>query len=213
MLRLTHIIRHLTLKPDERRTRALTNMIRALFLSSNDPRPLKKSDEILEKPYIILMVDVNWRFKMASKAMTSAGTTISIAATLPATYDASAFAALAFTEIGEVSDLGEFGREYNIVKFNPLKDRRTVKRKGSFDDGTVQVQLAKAATDEGQIVLREAVNSDSSYAVKIVLQDGTTFYLSAQVSSSTVNVGNVDQITSSTFKLEIDNDIIEVLPA
>ena len=150
---------------------------------------------------------------MASKAMTSAGTTIGISAALPATYNQATFAALTYTEIGEVSDLGEFGREYNIVKFNPLKDRRTVKRKGSFDDGTVQVQLAKAATDAGQILLKSAVNSDASHSVKIVLQDGTTFYFTAQVSSSTVNVGNVDQITSSTFKLEIDNDIIEVLPA
>lgn len=149
---------------------------------------------------------------MASKAMTSAGTTIGISAALPATYNQATFAALTYTEIGEVSDLGEFGREYNVVKFNPLKDRRTVKRKGSFDDGTVQVQLAKAATDAGQILLKSAVNSDASHSVKIVLQDGTTFYFTAQVSSSTVNVGNVDQITSSTFKLEIDNDIIEILP-
>lgn len=148
-----------------------------------------------------------------SKAMTSAGTTIEISAALPATYDKAGFAALSYTEIGEVSDLGEFGREYNIVKFNPLKDRRTVKRKGSYDDGTVQVQLAKAAKDAGQILLKSAVNSDASHSVKIVLQDGTTFYFTAQVSSSTVNVGNVDQITSSTFKLEIDNDIIEVAPA
>ena len=149
---------------------------------------------------------------MASKAMTSAGTTIGISAALPATYTQAEFTALTYTEIGEVSDLGEFGREYNVVKFNPLKDRRTVKRKGSFDDGTVQVQLAKAATDAGQILLKSAVNSDASHSVKIVLQDGTTFYFTAQVSSSTVNVGNVDQITSSTFKLEIDNDIIEILP-
>lgn len=147
-----------------------------------------------------------------SKAMTSAGTTIEISAALPATYDKAGFATLSYTEIGEVSDLGEFGREYNIVKFNPLKDRRTVKRKGSYDDGTVQVQLAKAAKDAGQILLKSAVNSDASHSVKIVLQDGTIFYFTAQVSSSTVNVGNVDQITSSTFKLEIDNDIVEVAP-
>lgn len=146
----------------------------------------------------------------ASKAMTSAGTTISLSATLPATYDATAFAALTFTEIGEVSDLGEFGREYNVVKFNPLKDRRTVKRKGSYDDGTVQVQLAKAVKDAGQIILNTALNSDNSHAVKIVLQDGSIFYFSAQISSGTTNVGGVDQITAGTYKLEIDNDIIEV---
>lgn len=148
----------------------------------------------------------------ASKAMTSAGTSISISAVLPAAYTAAGFAAVPviFTEIGEVSDLGEFGREYNVVKFNPLKDRRTVKRKGSYDDGTVQVQLAKVAKEAGQIILKTALNSDASHAFKIVLQDGTIFYFTAQVSSGTTNVGNVDQITSGTFKLEIDNDIIEV---
>ena len=148
----------------------------------------------------------------ASKAMTSAGTSISISATLPTTYDAAGFAAapVAFVEIGEVSDLGEFGREYNVVKFNPLKSRRTIKRKGSYDDGTVQVQLARAATDAGQVILRSATNSDASHSVKIVLQDGSKFYFTAQVSSLTTNIGNVDQITSSTIKLEIDNDIIEV---
>lgn len=145
-----------------------------------------------------------------SKVITSAGTTISISsAPIGVTYDDAAFTALTWTEIGEVSDLGEFGREYNVIKFNPLKTRRTIKRKGSYDDGTVQVQLGKVKTDAGQLLLATALNSDLSYPIKIVLQDGTIFYFTAQVSSATTNVGNVDQITAMTVKLEIDNDIIE----
>lgn len=146
-----------------------------------------------------------------SKVITSAGTTISISTTpLSSTYDATAFGALTWTEIGEVSDLGEFGREYNVIKFNALKTRRTTKRKGSYDDGTVQIQLGKVKDDAGQVALKTALNSDLSYPIKIVLQDATIFYFTAQVSSSTTNVGNVDQITASTVKLEIDNDILEV---
>lgn len=145
-----------------------------------------------------------------SKAMTSAGTTISICAALPATYDEVGYTALTWKEIGEVSDLGEFGREYNIVKFNPLKTRGTVKRKGSYDEGQVQIQLAKVTSDEGQAIAMTALNLDVSQAIKVVLQNGDIFYFTAQVASFTTNVGSVDQITSGTVKLEIDTDIIPV---
>lgn len=147
-----------------------------------------------------------------SNAFTSAGTDISICANAPATYDAIGFAALTWTSIGEVTELGEFGRVYNIVKLNLLKDRRTVKRKGSYDDGTVAAQMARVPDDAGQAILVAAVNSDASYSIKITLQDGTKFYFSAQISSYTTNVGNVDQITSATVNFEIDNNIIEVAP-
>lgn len=147
---------------------------------------------------------------MASQAFTSAGTTLSITAAAPATYDGTGFAALTWTEIGEVSDMGEFGRQYNLVTFNRLGDRRTVKRKGSFNDGTIACQMARVPTDAGQAILVAAVDSDSSYSVRVVLQDGTVFYTTAQVMSYTTNIGSVDQITSATVNLEIDNDIIEI---
>ena len=146
----------------------------------------------------------------ASLAFTSAGTTLSISAAAPATYNAVGFAALTWTEIGEVSDLGEFGRQYNLVTFNTLGNRRTVKRKGSYNDGTIAAQMARAPSDAGKTILTAAVDSDASYSIKVVLQDGTIFYTTAQVMSYTTNVGNVDQITSATVNLEIDNDIVEV---
>ena len=147
---------------------------------------------------------------MASKAFTSAGTKLFISASAPATYNSTGFAALTWTEIGEVSEMGEFGRQYNLVTFNTLGDRRTVKRKGSYNDGTIACQMARVPDDAGQTILTTAVNSDNSYSIKIQLQDGTVFYTSAQVMSYTTNIGNVDQITSATVNLEIDNDIIEV---
>ena len=147
---------------------------------------------------------------MASKAFTSAGTKLFISASAPATYNSTGFAALTWTEIGEVSEMGEFGRQYNLVTFNTLGDRRTVKRKGSYNDGTIACQMARVPDDAGQTILTTAVNSDNSYSIKIKLQDGTVFYTTAQVMSYTTNIGNVDQITSATVNLEIDNDIIEV---
>lgn len=147
---------------------------------------------------------------MASGAFTSAGTKLSICAAAPATYNGPGFAALTWVEVGEISDLGEFGRQYALVSYNLLGDRRTVKRKGSYNDGTIAAQMARVPTDAGQAIITAALDSDASYSIKIVLQDGTIFYTSAQIMSYTTNIGSVDQITSATVNMEIDNDIIEV---
>lgn len=147
---------------------------------------------------------------VASEARTSAGTSISMSLDAPATYDDAGFDALTYTEIGEVTDLGEFGREYNLVTHNPLSIRRTVKRKGSYNDGAVTLQMARVKTDAGQVLLQTALDSDESPSIKIEYQDGSIDYFSAQVMSYTSNVGSVDQITTASVTLEIDNDIVGV---
>ena len=148
-----------------------------------------------------------------SAARTSAGTILSIGSGDPATYDESGFSALTYDPVAEITDLGEFGREYNLVTHNPVANRRTVKRKGSYNDGSMTLQMARAISDAGQAALKDASESDSSYPIKIELQDGTTFYFTCQVMSYKTGLGNVDQITAATAVLEIDNDIVEVAAA
>jgi len=148
-----------------------------------------------------------------SNAFTSAGTTISVVDSNPATYDQAGFEGLTYSLIGEVTDLGEFGREYSAVTHNPLGDRRTVKRKGSYNDGTVAMTVARVPGDAGQTLLTTGLDSDDNYSFEVVLQDGTTRYFEAQIMSYTTNVGSVDQITTASVSLEITNDIIEVAAA
>ena len=67
---------------------------------------------------------------------TSAGTTLKVSASAPATFDKAGYSALTFTAVGEITDLGEFGREYALVTHNPVGTRGTQKFKGSFNEGT-----------------------------------------------------------------------------
>lgn len=145
-----------------------------------------------------------------SGAFTSAGTTIGISSALPDTYDASGYGALSYNAVGEVTDLGEFGREYSLVTHNPLGERRTVKRKGSYNDGQVAMTVARVPSDTGQTDIITALDSDDPVAFEIVLQDGTTLYFAGVVMSYTTNIGSVDQITSANVMIEITTDIVEV---
>lgn len=141
--------------------------------------------------------------------MTSAGSTLSIGAA-PATIDAAGFGAVSYTAVGEITDMGEFGKEYNLVTHNPIGNRQTKKFKSSFNNGSMQLQMGRDTSDAGQTALIAALESDNSYSIKVVLQDGTILYFTAKVMSYRTAIGSVDQITGATTTLEIDSAVIEV---
>lgn len=134
---------------------------------------------------------------------TTAGTTIAVSASSPATYDGSGYAALTYTSIGEVTDLGEFGREYTLVTHNPIGTRGTKKFKGSFNEGSLAMQLGLDTDNAGQDLLYTASGSDADYAFKVTAQNGDVYYFQAKVMSFKRSFGGVDQITSASVTLEL----------
>lgn len=147
-----------------------------------------------------------------SKAQTVAGTTIAIASGSPTTFDAAGYAALSYSVIGEVLDLGSFGKDFTLVTHNPLGDRKTLKFRGSYNQGSLQVKLAKATVanvDAGQAAVQTALGSDASVSIKVTFQDGSKSYFTAKVMSFMTSVGSVNSILGGEVKLEIDSDVVE----
>lgn len=136
-------------------------------------------------------------------ARTSAGTVIAVSAGVPATFDNTGFAALTYTPIGEVTDLGEFGREYALVTHNPLATRSTVKKKGSYNSGSITVAMALDTDDAGQVIMRTASTSDADFAFRVTLQNGDVYYFRGQVMSFRIGVGSVDAITTASATVEL----------
>jgi hypothetical protein len=140
---------------------------------------------------------------------TSAGTKLYVTASAPATYTDAGFTALvSFKEVGEIADLGAFGKKYNLATFNPLATRKTIKRKASYNNGTLALKLASSPTDEGQIVMQAGADSDLSYSFKVVTQSGSVYFFSGQIMGWMLEIGSVDQIMGASADVEIDNDII-----
>jgi len=98
---------------------------------------------------------------------TSAGTTFKISAGTPATFDGTGYAALTYTAVGEITDLGEFGREYALVTHQPVGSRGTRKFKGSFNEGTITLSLGLDTDDAGQILCKSASLSDNDYSLVV----------------------------------------------
>lgn len=141
---------------------------------------------------------------------TSAGSTLSISSSLPATYNEAGFEALTYTVVGEITDLGEFGKEYVLVTHVALGNRKTRKFKGSYNNGSLQLQLGRDTSDAGQAALIAAQHEDDSYSFRVVLQDGASSYFTGKVMSYKTQVGSVDQVTAATCTVELDDDVVEV---
>lgn len=140
---------------------------------------------------------------------TSAGSTLAISSAQPATQDVAGFAALTYTNIGEITNLGELGKVFSIVKHNPIGTRRTQKFKGSYDQGTMALTMGRDVSDAGQAALLTALTSDAYYSFLLTLQGGHQMYFGAVVTDVKVSVGSVDQITASSTSLDITTDIFE----
>jgi hypothetical protein len=134
---------------------------------------------------------------------TSAGTVLKISAGTPGTFNVAGYEALTWTTVGEVTDLGEFGREYALVTHNPVGSRGTRKYKGSFNEGAMTLQLGLDTDDAGQILAKAASLSDADYSISVTTQNGDVYYFQAKVMSWKVGVGSVDSITTATCVLEI----------
>jgi hypothetical protein len=156
-------------------------------------------------------------------AFTSAGSTLRVTATAPATFNSAGYGTIFPTTpaagnpvIGEITDLGEFGREYALVTHSPVGNRATQKFKGSFNEGAMNVSLALDTDDAGQILMKTASTADADYYFEVKTQNGDKYYFPAKVMSWKVGVGGVDQITTAMATLELSTSsagvgIVEVL--
>ena len=142
---------------------------------------------------------------------TAAGTTIAISAATPATQDAAGYAALTFTEISGVEQIGTIGATTNKVEFQPLKGPKE-KHKGSTDYGSLQPAIAHDESDAGQILLRTSAepNNNDLYSFAVTLPNGDKRYFRGRTFGYPENIGNADSVVMANPTIEISTKVITV---
>jgi len=108
---------------------------------------------------------------------------LSVSAATPATFDAIGYVALTFTEIGEVSEVPEFGAAYSPVTFTPLKTGIVNKFHGELNYGSITVPLGYDSANAGQIILIAALASKDEISFRETRSDGSIRYIMGKVMS------------------------------
>jgi len=139
---------------------------------------------------------------MPDSVQTLVETTISVSASLPATFDGAGYGALSFTAVGQVTDWTAGGQVYNIVTSNPIAQRSTDKYKGTFNNGTDSITVNRDDDDAGQVIILAALTDDADYAFEVTYQDSTIDYFTGKVVSFDTVAGGADSIVQKTIQLE-----------
>jgi len=140
----------------------------------------------------------------------------SIGTTAPAT-DATTFAADTYTAVANIEDLGEVGSEAEILVGKYVDQAYARKLKGSRDNGTMTVVVARDPADAGQTALRAAEKQELPFNFKVELNDkpatdgtNTVFYFKAIVASAKTSMGGADDVVKDTYQIAITGAIFEV---
>ena len=117
-----------------------------------------------------------------------------------------------FKPCGEVTSVGEFGREYNVVAVNNLASGATRKFKGSYTQGSMTVEMLFDSDDVGQTVVEAAGDSTATYAfhVQLPAPSAEEFFFEGLVTMVKRVVGGPDEAIMLNTTIELDhNSIIE----
>ncbi|WP_075214455.1 phage tail tube protein [Mongoliimonas terrestris] len=127
--------------------------------------------------------------------------------------DATTYAALTYTEVGEIMDLGELGDEVEIVEYETIGDARKKKLSGTFDGGTHEITVAKTADDEGQLAVTQAQTTRGNYAFKLTEPSGETTYFRGIVATVKNVYGEANSVVQRKITIAVNSRLVVVEPA
>jgi len=150
--------------------------------------------------------------------VTTANSKVSIGGTTPRA-DAAEYASETWVSIANITDVGEAGSSAEIVTAKLIDQAYVKKVKGSRDNGTMELVVARDSADAGYAALIAAEATPHSYNFCVELNDkpatgaspkNSKFYFNAIVASKRNSFSDADNIVSTTFSLAISGAIIEV---
>jgi len=133
---------------------------------------------------------------------------LSASAGPPATFDDVGYAAVTWTEIGEVTEIPEFGADQAVVTHTPLKTGIVNKFHGELNYGSLAVPMALDTADAGQIILKGALASKDEISFMITYSDGAIEYTSGKVFSFKRGI-SIGSVVPATAQIEFTRAIIE----
>lgn len=134
----------------------------------------------------------------------SVGTCVSVSASLPATFDAAGYAALTYTQVGELESIGEINVNHATVTFQNLCSGKTSTLKGAEEPISVAIGVAIDRDDAGQTIMTTARKSlTAKVAIKISEANGDVVYMHGFVMSDTINYGGIGDVKKASYNIGV----------
>jgi hypothetical protein len=134
----------------------------------------------------------------------SVGTCVSVSASLPATFDAAGYAALTYTQVGELEAIGEINVRHAAVTFQNMCSGKTSTLKGAEEPVAITIDVALDRDDAGQTIMATARKSlTSKVSVKVAEANGDIVYFHGFVMSDTINYGGINEVKKAQYEIGV----------
>lgn len=126
-----------------------------------------------------------------------------------------------YVAIGEITDLGTFGRVYQEIVAQSIGTRGDRKFKGTYNDGQMTIKVNRDYADAGQTAVDTALDSDSDYNFRITLNDNedggftnpTTITFKAKVMQFPLELGGPNSMMMGNIVLSLKSGTITEVAA
>lgn len=136
--------------------------------------------------------------------------------------DATAFAAISWTEIKNWETMGAIGDAAQLITTSLISRQRDIKQKGTRNAGSMQNNFAVSATDPGQIALIAAEGTNNNYPFKIQGNDAPSAGGSPKaserlfvglVTSAQEQGGGANTVRMLSSTIEINSNVVRIAPS
>lgn len=146
---------------------------------------------------------------------TSTGILLGCVEGSPATQDQVGYEALTFTNIGELTNIPDFGATVQVVESNPLATGITEKFPGFVNFGSVNLEADLDDEDAGQALATDAVTPDHAsfgkvFSFKLTYASGAVRYWQARFFSATEAPGSANSMVTTAMNVEIVTKVLKV---
>lgn len=117
------------------------------------------------------------------------------------------------TEVGLIENVGEFGKQFELVTFQAVGDGRTRKLKGPYNQGALALVVGQDLTDAGQAALKTIADSLDQlvYPFMITINGAAaqydTVFFGGKVMSFRTTMGAANSVVRANINIEIDTDV------
>jgi len=137
---------------------------------------------------------------MADAPTSLVGVTVAIAASVPATEDASDYGAISTTEIGKVTSTPETGNTSNAGTVTILKNGVTQHFNGSKVVSPFTIPYIYDGDDAGQVIVRAGENGTTEHTLEITDPDGDVYYVQGVIGSVLQSAREPDTFKGESFE-------------
>lgn len=137
-----------------------------------------------------------------------AGATVYVSDVAPSALTPAAFEALPLVQVRGVRTTGSLTKQFQTATFTPLAGGLPRQRRVGRAPQSLQLDLYRLS-DVGQAVLRAAIDQDTPYSFRIVVQGLGPHYFIARASSRVLGMGGATDPAVTTLTLELESEILE----